>query len=101
MLFNSVEFLVFFVLVYGLYVAFQGRYRWQNLLLLAGSYFFYGWWDIRFLFLIVITTVVDYNTALIIRNGTSTARHRLVSSLYLATASLLFLTLQWGAFDFS
>ena len=101
MLFNSVEFLVFFVLVYGLYVALQGRYRWQNLLLLAGSYFFYGWWDIRFLFLIVITTVVDYNTALIIRNGTSTARHRLVSSLYLATASLLFLTLQWGAFDFS
>ena len=71
------------------------------MLLLAGSYFFYGWWDIRFLFLIVITTVVDYNTALIIRHGTSTTRHRALSSLYLMTASLLFLTLQWGALDFS
>jgi D-alanyl-lipoteichoic acid acyltransferase DltB (MBOAT superfamily) len=101
MLFNSVEFLVFFVLVYGLYLTFQGRYRVQNLLLLAGSYFFYGWWDIRFLFLIVITTVVDYNTALIIREGTSTIRQRGLSSLYLMAASLLFLTFQWGALDFS
>ena len=101
MLFNSVEFLVFFGVVYGLYLAFQGRYRVQNLLLLAGSYFFYGWWDIRFLFLIVITTVVDYNTALIIREGTSTTTQRIGSSLYLMAASLLFLTLQWGALDFS
>lgn len=101
MLFNSVEFLFFFLFVYGLYLAFQGRYRVQNLLLLAGSYFFYGWWDIRFLFLIVITTVVDYNTALIIREGTSTSRQRGLSSLYLIAASLLFLTFQWGALDFS
>ena len=101
MLFNSVEFLVFFLVVFGLYRMFQGHYRVQNLLLLASSYFFYGWWDIRFLFLIVITTVVDYNTALIIRDGHSTVRQRAGSSAYLLAASLLFLTLDWAALDFS
>ena len=32
----------------------------QNLLLLFGSYLFYGWWDWRFLFLIIISTIIDY-----------------------------------------
>ncbi len=74
MLFNSLEFLVFFVLVYAGYRLLSSDYRRQNLLLLVASYFFYGWWDIRFLFLIVITTVVDFNTALIIRRGHTTVR---------------------------
>jgi len=34
--------------------------RWQNIWLLAASYLFYGWWDVRFLFLIVISTALDY-----------------------------------------
>ncbi len=33
---------------------------WQNILLLIASYFFYGWWDWRFLSLIAFSTVVDY-----------------------------------------
>ena len=32
----------------------------QNLLLLISSYVFYGWWDWRFLFLIFLSTIVDY-----------------------------------------
>ncbi len=32
----------------------------QNLLLLVGSYFFYGWWDWRFLFLIAFSSILDY-----------------------------------------
>ena len=58
MLFNSLEFAIFFPLVLGLYVCF--RRRGQNLLLLAASYLFYGWWDWRFLSLIFVSTVVDY-----------------------------------------
>ncbi len=64
MWFNSFDFAVFFVIVLGLYWLFQ---RWrrhglrvQNLMLLAASYFFYGYWDWRFLSLILISTVVDY-----------------------------------------
>ncbi len=99
MLFNSLEFLVFFVLVYAAYRILSSNYRRQNLLILVASYFFYGWWDIRFLFLIVITTVVDFNTALIIRRGFTTVRERVISSTYLLCAALLFLTINWAAID--
>lgn len=42
MLFNSYEFLAFFVVVFAHYWVLPQR--WQNWLLLAASYFFYGWW---------------------------------------------------------
>ncbi len=60
MLFNSIEFALFFAAFYLLYL---GLFRWrrlQNLLLLVASYVFYGWWDWRFLSLIAISTVVDF-----------------------------------------
>ena len=61
MLFNSPEYLLFLPLVFALYWALNKRnLRWQNVLLLASSYFFYGWWDWRFLSLIAFSTGVDY-----------------------------------------
>ena len=56
--FASVHFLVFFVIVYGLYLVLSRR--WQNWLLLGASYYFYGSWDWRFLSLILLSTVVDF-----------------------------------------
>jgi D-alanyl-lipoteichoic acid acyltransferase DltB (MBOAT superfamily) len=58
MLFNSVEFAVFFVVVLALYWQLRGRAR--NALLLVGSYVFYGLWDWRFLGLLALSTVVDF-----------------------------------------
>ena len=58
MSFNSLEFFVFFALVYALYLVLP--HRAQNRMLLVASYVFYGWWDWRFLSLIAISTVVDY-----------------------------------------
>jgi len=58
MLFNSLQFLVFFVVVYGTYLLLT--HKWQNRMLLIASYIFYASWDWRFLSLIIITTVVDY-----------------------------------------
>jgi len=58
MVFNSFIFVAFFVAVYGLYLILP--HRWQNRMLLVASYVFYGWWDWRFLGLIVLSTVVDY-----------------------------------------
>jgi alginate O-acetyltransferase complex protein AlgI len=58
MLFNSLEFLVFFVCVYALYLVLP--HRGQNGLLLIASYFFYGCWDYRFLALIALSTTVDF-----------------------------------------
>jgi len=58
MIFNSLQFVAFFIIVYFLYRALN--HRWQNRMLLAASYFFYAFWDWRFLSLIMISTAVDY-----------------------------------------
>ncbi|WP_116126795.1 MBOAT family O-acyltransferase [Lewinella sp. IMCC34183] len=61
MLFNSLDFAVFLPLVFFAYWAIPGsRIRWQNALLLAASYVFYGWWDWRFLALLAGSSAVDY-----------------------------------------
>jgi D-alanyl-lipoteichoic acid acyltransferase DltB (MBOAT superfamily) len=61
MLFNSVAFAVFLPVVYVLYWALPGKHtRARNSLLLLASYFFYGFWDWRFLSLIFLSSLVDY-----------------------------------------
>ena len=75
MVFNSVEFAVFLPLVFILYWTVL-RKR-QNALLLVGSYIFYGWWDWRFLGLILISTVTDFFVAQAIENSDDDGRRRL------------------------
>jgi len=61
MLFNSLDFAFFLPIVFLLYwFVFNKNLKLQNLLLVCASYLFYGWWDWRFLSLIVLSTVVDY-----------------------------------------
>ena len=80
MVFNSFVFVVFFALVYGLYIVL--RHRAQNVLLLVASYVFYGWWDWRFLSLVLASTVLDYVCGLRIVDDAS--RRRLWISLSMA-----------------
>ena len=58
MLFHSLQFAIFFPIVYAAYLVLS--HRLQNRMLLAASYVFYGAWDWRYLSLILISTVVDY-----------------------------------------
>ncbi len=67
MLFNSGQFFFFFIAVYLLYT--QLNHRWQNRLLLVASYAFYGAWDMRFLSLIFISTIVDYTAGILIHKN--------------------------------
>lgn len=61
MLFNSLEYLLFLPLVYILYwFVFNKKLTYQNVLLIMASYVFYGWWDWRFLFLIIFSTLLDF-----------------------------------------
>lgn len=60
MLFNSFEFVIFFVIVFFIYYKTYDRLRFQNALLLVASYIFYGWWDWRFLSLIIISSISDF-----------------------------------------
>jgi len=62
MLFNSFIFAVFLPLVFILYWTFFNRKNvtLRNAFLLVASYFFYAWWDWRFLSLIIISSATDY-----------------------------------------
>lgn len=65
MLFNSIDFAIFLPIVFGLYWFVTNRnLKSQNLLVVLASYVFYGWWDWRFLSLIVFSTLVDYTIGL-------------------------------------
>jgi alginate O-acetyltransferase complex protein AlgI len=59
MVFNSLNFAIFFTTIFILYWLLRGSYRWQNLLLLIGNYVFYGWWNWRFLIIIGSISVVS------------------------------------------
>lgn len=60
MLFNTLEFFLFFFCFCYIYWAFRSNLTIQNILLLLGSYTFYGLWDFRFLSLILISSLTDY-----------------------------------------
>ncbi len=64
MVFNSFAFFIFFILFFGIYLALPHRAR--NGFLLAGSYFFYAAWDLRFLILLGLTTLIDFSVGLAI-----------------------------------
>jgi D-alanyl-lipoteichoic acid acyltransferase DltB (MBOAT superfamily) len=61
MLFNSIDFAIFLPIVFILYWFVTNKnLKLQNLLIVAASYLFYGWWDWRFLSLIIFSTMVDF-----------------------------------------
>jgi len=64
MLFNSISFLIFLPIVFITYWALtNAKIKYQNLWILAASYFFYACWDWRFLSLIIFSTLVDFSVA--------------------------------------
>jgi len=74
MVFNSLQFVGFFLVVYALYRLLP--HRPQNWMLVAASYYFYAAWDWRFLFLLVGTTVFDYAVARYLGRTESSGRRR-------------------------
>ncbi len=58
MLFNSLEFLIFFCIVLVLFFRVPSNKRW--LFMLTASYIFYMSWSPKFIVLIIISTIVDY-----------------------------------------
>lgn len=65
MLFNTFNFAIFLPIVFILYWFVTNKnLKFQNILLLVSSYFFYACWDWRFLFLLVFSTLLDYYTGI-------------------------------------
>ncbi len=90
MIFNSIAFLVFIATFLPLYFTLRGRAR--LLLCLTGSYFFYGWWDWRFLSLIVFSTLIDYFVGLRLEQSEEPNRRRslLIASMVVNLGFLAF-----------
>ncbi|HXB25661.1 MAG TPA: MBOAT family protein [Gemmatimonadaceae bacterium] len=74
MLFDSAVYLVFLMLVVFAY--WRMRHTAQNRFLLAASYFFYGWWDWRFLLVMIASTAMDYWIAGAISRSTEPRKRR-------------------------
>ncbi len=65
MLFNSIDFALFLPIVFILYWFVTNRnLKLQNVLIVIASYVFYGWWDWRFLSLILFSTLIDYSVGI-------------------------------------
>ena len=61
MVFNSIDFAVFLPIVFVLYwLVTNNNLKLQNLLIVIASFIFYGWWDWRFLSLLVFSASIDY-----------------------------------------
>jgi D-alanyl-lipoteichoic acid acyltransferase DltB (MBOAT superfamily) len=79
MLFNSIEFAVFLPLVFFLYWYVTNRnLSLQNGLIILASYVFYGWWDWRFLTLIVFSTCVDYLVGIALSKSENQRKRKLL-----------------------
>lgn len=74
MVFNSLTFLLFSGIFFPVYFLLKGNFRlWWSLI---ASYVFYGWWDYRFLVLIVISTYMDFQLGKIIGQTSDAKRRR-------------------------
>lgn len=76
MSFTSIAFLLFLPIVFAAYWLTRNRLQVQNLVLLLASYVFYGWWDWRFLILIIITSVSSFSSGLLIERFEGDRRKR-------------------------
>ena len=79
MLFNSIDFAIFLPIVFILYWFVTNKnLKAQNLLIVAASYLFYGWWDWRFLSLILFSTIVDYTVGSMLRNEENNSKRKIL-----------------------
>jgi len=77
MTFTTLTFLTFFVIVFALYWSLRNRMA-QNVLLVIVSYVFYGWWDWRFCWLMLASSLLDYFVGLGLDRWTNQTRRKAI-----------------------
>ena len=91
MLFNSIEFLIFFPIVTILFYLLPFRYRW--IILLGASCFFYMWFIPKYILILLITIAIDYTAGILIERWADDASRKkwcLIISI-ISTCSVLFI----------
>src|SRR5438132_4848457 len=81
MLFHTLVFFVFFLIVYSVYLVVKRNNRLMNVWLMIASYTFYGWWNPYYLLLLFGTSAIDYLMVLAMERSQKTRKLWLVISL--------------------
>lgn len=89
MLFNSIDFIIFFPIVVLLYFVIPHKYRW--IFLLASSYYFYMCWKAEYIILIMGSTLIDYYSGIMMEKSDTISKRKkfLILSLF-SNLGLLF-----------
>lgn len=78
MLFNSIDFIIYLPIVFFIYWFIVNKnIKLQNSFIVLASYVFYGWWDWRFLALIIFSTVLDYIIGLVLKKEDNRLKRKL------------------------
>ena len=78
MLFNTLDFAIFLPAVFLIYWLFKIHFKFQNFIIVLASYIFYGWWDWRFLSLILFSSIVDYGVGLKLKNEEKQVKRKIL-----------------------
>lgn len=81
MQFNSIVFLLFASLFFTIWHLAKSNITFKLIFLTIASFFFYGWWDWRFVFLLIFTGLIDYFAAIGITSFPKYKKLLLISSL--------------------
>jgi D-alanyl-lipoteichoic acid acyltransferase DltB (MBOAT superfamily) len=87
MLFNSIEFLIFFPLVTAIYFLVPHRFRWIHLL--AASCVFYMFFIPVYIFILIFTILIDYIAGIMIENAEGTRRKMFLAMSIIANIGVL------------
>jgi alginate O-acetyltransferase complex protein AlgI len=98
MLFNSFTFAIFLPLVFAIYWALSSRVRLQNVVLILASCVFYGWWDVRFLFLLLFSSALDFTVGLLLDKEERAQRRKLLITISLVSQLGLLATFKYFNF---
>jgi D-alanyl-lipoteichoic acid acyltransferase DltB (MBOAT superfamily) len=85
MLFNSIDFAIFLPISFIVYWLLKDKLKAQNLFILIISYIFYGWWDWRFLSLIIFSSFIDFFIGLKLEDEKKLVNRKLLLALSLTT----------------
>lgn len=90
MIFNSFEYLLFFLITFVLYYLISEKYRY--LVLLIASYFFYGFSDIKNIFILAFITIISYFSGKLINNESNNKKKKtiLIITIILCIGTLLY-----------
>ena len=91
MLFNSLHFLIFFPIVLGIYYLMPQKIR--TYWLLAASYYFYMCWNVKYVLLLLFSTVVTYMSGLALAKCSQDAKGIRYKKLCVAVSFILNLSI--------